>query len=297
MTESKSFYSKLLLFGEYSLISGSRAFALPLRNYSGRLKTAGRPAKDSGGLDGFADYLDDSGIRALFDMERLRCDIDNGLWFDSDIPHGYGVGSSAALSAALYDEYAFSPGKMDELAWLKEIFAAMESYYHGKSSGIDPLVSYTGKPLLFNSPEDITVISDSGFFDGTGIKPYLYDSETTAATSPLVKHYMAELENLDYSSRIEFRYIPVVDACIHKLLSHDSDGLWGSLMKLSELQLELFDPMIPSVMVSIWEKGLSSGKFCFKLCGSGGGGYFLAFSEGDVLLEAVDPQRVVEVVM
>ena len=39
-------------------------------------------------------------------MEHFRNDVNSGMYFDSSIPQGYGVGSSGALVAAIYDKYA-----------------------------------------------------------------------------------------------------------------------------------------------------------------------------------------------
>ena len=72
----------------------------------------------------------------------------DGLYFDSSIPQGYGVGSSGALVAAIYDKYASDKITVlenltrDKLLKLKSIFSMMESFFHGKSSGLDPLNSY-----------------------------------------------------------------------------------------------------------------------------------------------------------
>ena len=41
-----------------------------------------------------------------FNLNDLKKDIDNGMYFDSSIPQGYGVGSSGALVASIYDKYA-----------------------------------------------------------------------------------------------------------------------------------------------------------------------------------------------
>ena len=43
-----------------------------------------------------------------FDFDKLDSDLQNGMYFDSSIPQGYGVGSSGALVAAFYDRYAFN---------------------------------------------------------------------------------------------------------------------------------------------------------------------------------------------
>ena len=83
------------------------------------------------------------------------------MFFDSSIPQGYGVGSSGALVAAVYDKYAF--GKItvlenltkEKLLHLKAVFSLMESFFHGKSSGLDPLNSYLSLPILINSKDHI----------------------------------------------------------------------------------------------------------------------------------------------
>ena len=36
--------------------------------------------------------------------------------------------------------------------------------------------------------------------------------------------------------------------------------------------------MIPDQFQSIWKKGIESGDYYLKLCGSGGGGYILGFT-------------------
>ena len=83
------------------------------------------------------------------------------MYFDSSIPQGYGVGSSGALVAAIYDKYATDKITVlenltrEKLLKLKIIFSKMESFFHGKSSGLDPLNSYLSLPILINSKDNI----------------------------------------------------------------------------------------------------------------------------------------------
>ena len=55
----------------------------------------------------FRDFLKkiDSSI-VIFDFNKMNNELIEGLYFDSTIPQGYGVGSSGALVAAFYDRYA-----------------------------------------------------------------------------------------------------------------------------------------------------------------------------------------------
>jgi len=89
------------------------------------------------------------------------------LYFDSSIPQGYGVGSSGALVAAIYDTYAIDKIEAtetltrDKLLRLKEIFSLMESFFHGKSSGLDPLNSYLSIPILMILEDNYKAIQNS----------------------------------------------------------------------------------------------------------------------------------------
>jgi len=94
------------------------------------------------------DYLEANASELVsFDFTSFKNDIGSGMYFDSSIPQGYGVGSSGALVASIYDQYAHNKITIlenltrDKLLKLKEIFSFMESFFHGKSSGLDPLNS------------------------------------------------------------------------------------------------------------------------------------------------------------
>jgi mevalonate kinase len=78
------------------------------------------------------------------------------MYFDSSIPQGYGVGSSGALVAAIYDRYAQDKITVlenltrEKLLQLK-IYSLKWKLFSRKSSGLDPLNSYLSIPILINS--------------------------------------------------------------------------------------------------------------------------------------------------
>ena len=163
------FYSKILLFGEYGIIKDSKGLSIPYNFYNGALKwdnNTSQVAKNSNrSLASFAMYLEklskNEAYLVTFDHEKLSEDVANGMYFDSTIPQGYGVGSSGALVAAIYDKYANNKITVlenltrEKLLSLKVIFGRMESFFHGKSSGLDPLNSYLSLPILINSQDNI----------------------------------------------------------------------------------------------------------------------------------------------
>ena len=160
------FYSKILLFGEYGIIKDSKGLSIPYNFYKGALKSDHNPSAES--LESntiLSEYLiylktlDNAVVQ--FNFEQMQKDISNGMYFDSSIPQGYGVGSSGALVAAIYDKYATEKVTVLEnltrvkLLKLKTIFAQMESFFHGKSSGLDPLNSYLSLPILISAQDQI----------------------------------------------------------------------------------------------------------------------------------------------
>ena len=155
------FYSKILLFGEYGIIKDSKGLSIPYNFYNGALKVDDNPSeealKSNESLKRFVVYLEqlqsEQPELVTFNLELLIADVERGMYFDSSIPQGYGVGSSGALVAAIYDKYAHHKITVlenltrEKLLQLKNIFSQMESFFHGKSSGLDPLNSYLSIPI------------------------------------------------------------------------------------------------------------------------------------------------------
>lgn len=160
------FYSKILLFGEYGIIKDSKGLSIPYSFYNGALKMDDNVSEDAiqsnQNLRLFAKHLQTLEERLVsFDYQSLITHLNEGMYFDSSIPQGYGVGSSGALVAAIYDKYAHEKITIlenltrEKLLKLKMIFSKMESFFHGKSSGLDPLNSYLSLPILINSNNHI----------------------------------------------------------------------------------------------------------------------------------------------
>ena len=51
------------------------------------------------------------------------------------------------------------------------------------------------------------------------------------------------------------------------------------MKELSEFQLKNMPGLVPLNVRKAWARGLKSNSFKLKICGSGGGGYILGFSE------------------
>jgi len=285
------FYSKILLFGEYGIIKDSKGLSIPYNFFKGALKTDGNPSEDAmasnKALKSFSRYLaeiQEEGI-VQFDLGALNQDISNGMYFDSSIPQGYGIGSSGALVAAIYDKYAQDKITVlenltrEKLLKLKGIFGTMESFFHGKSSGLDPLNSYLSLPILINSKDNIESTSlPSQNKEGKGAV-FLLDSGITGETAPMVQIFMEKMKQEGFRNIIKEKFIKHTNACVDHFLNGDVKGLFGHVKQLSHVVLDHFKPMIPKQFHQLWQKGIETNDYYLKLCGSGGGGYILGFTE------------------
>jgi mevalonate kinase len=246
---------------------------------------SGDAEKSNHNLIRFCNYLENlDTTKVSFRLDVLKADIKEGMYFDSSIPQGYGVGSSGALVASIYDKYATDKITVlenltrDKLLKLKGIFSLMESFFHGKSSGLDPLNSYLSLPILINSKTHIEPAGIPSQKEGKGAV-FLLDSEIVGETEPMVNIFMNKMKNEGFRKMLNEEFAMYTDACIDDFLHGKVKSLFGNVKKLSKLVLANFKPMIPTAFHKVWEQGLKTNDYYLKLCGSGGGGYILGFTE------------------
>jgi mevalonate kinase len=287
------FYSKILLFGEYGIIKDSKGLSIPYNFYKGALKIDKHHTvtthKSNSNLKRFVTYLEElqreKPSLVTFDFERLKTDVEKGLYFDSSIPQGYGVGSSGALVAAIYDKYAANKITIlenltrEKLLVLKTIFAGMESFFHGKSSGLDPLNSYLSLPILINSSDNIEPAGIPSQTESGKNAVFLLDSGITGETAPMVQIFMENMKQEGFRNMLKDQFVKHTDACVDNFLQGDVKSLFSNIKQLSKVVLENFKPMIPKEFHTLWKNGIETNAYYLKLCGSGGGGYMLGFTE------------------
>ena len=299
MSEKRSgtFYAKILLFGEYSILCDSMGLSIPFTHFKGELNfhegelgTAPEFVRESNqSLKDFAAHLrelrEKGSLLFEIDIDRLDEDIARGLFFESNIPQGYGIGSSGALVASLYSSYAIDPilpaarlGKK-KVSQLRNIFAQMESYFHGMSSGIDPLNCYISHPLLIEKRDDIKTIGMKQQAEAGKGTIFLVNTGLPGNTGPMVNLFLEQCRDDGYLSNIRNELVPLTESCIKSIVKGDIDRFFYSLKGLSKFFLRHMEPMIPQRFHHLWKHGIETGEYYLKLCGSGGGGYLLGFTE------------------
>ena len=266
--------SKLLLFGEHVLLLGATALALPLNKFGGKWV---ENAKDQDPeiqqkLLQFAESEHLHQVEAL-EVRAFVQDVQKGLVFESNIPIGYGLGSSGALCAAVYDRYCRV--KTNDLLELKTIFAGMESFFHGASSGIDPLTSYIEKPILIRNTSEVTVAETSAWQEPPVV--FLIDSGLPRQTGTLVRWFLERAKESSFADKMALEYLPAHEALIQSWIAADADAFWPNLQRISTFQFDNFVPMIPETLREIWVENLESNQITLKICGAGGGGFMLGF--------------------
>jgi mevalonate kinase len=281
--------AKILLFGEYTLMMGSKALTVPFPAFGGRLafgkeNTAEQQVSNLH-LKKFHEFLErceaEFPLGLELNLREFSEDIENGLYLASDVPQGYGAGSSGVLVAAVYEAYAKSSvvkEKSMDLKLLKAYFSILESYFHGKSSGLDPLACFMGEPLLLCSREKIETVDFKAGLLSPNFGIFLMDTETISKTGDFMKIFLNKANSVKYKDFLTQQLIPRNNSCIDEILGGEIPGFLEDIHELSALQLDFFTEMIPGNFKNLWAEGIRTRDYSLKLCGSGGGGYLLGFS-------------------
>ncbi len=271
LENDKSFFSKVLLVGEYTVMTNGVALAIPFSKYRGGFEI--RKEEKQPELCQLFDYLRANDMQKYINLDEMDAALNNGLYYQSDIPMGYGLGSSGALTATLYERFGIN--KTDNVQQLKTILGKIESAFHGTSSGMDALVSYLGQPILF-AQDHFQRIK----FDNLDLQHFfLIDTGIARSTSHYVDIFKQELN----TSKPFIKHIKTLErynqSLIKAILATDKETQKTCMKAISNLQYNLFQEMIPHDFKLIWLESLNLDTYYFKLCGAGGGGMLLGWSD------------------
>lgn len=256
------FPAKLLLFGEYTIINGGSALAIPYDKHHGQWQEGSKTSE----LGDFYSHL--KNLEGCLPEKVVKAEKNN-WYFKSDIPLGYGLGSSGAISAAAYA--AFFREEDLALVALKNRLSEIESFFHGRSSGLDPLVCYTGMAVHINDGQ-INLLKPPQ------LPPQLtlYDSGIKRNGKPLIKYYLDRLEVDEAFDEVVVALDNFNERIISELLG--GEDITASFKEISRLQLRHFQHMIPEKVLEHWQQGLETDSHYMKLAGAGGGGSFLLYT-------------------
>lgn len=291
----ESFNSKVLLFGEYSALYHSMALVMPYDRFSGQLTFSanGTPTKFAYQSNEYlkkfssfiASHVDENFV---LEVKEFEWELENGLFFQSNIPQGYGLGSSGALVVAIFLRYLKKAKELkDELKGLtmekarklKKSLGQMESYFHGTSSGLDPLSIILNKPILYRSTDDVSPVTiPERREDGKNVI-FLLNTGVARKTSKMMAQFNHLCTDASFKNKIHNELVKYTNDSIDAFLNDRPGSLYETLGNLVEFQLHEMKYFIPSSFQRSIKKGLSNGDYFLKICGAGGGGFMLGFTD------------------
>lgn len=253
--------AKFLLAGEYSVLRGGPALAIPLTHLRLQYNEHPHPitsvslngkALDTDSLEKFL------ALRETLDPTALPAAVS----ITTTIPIGKGLGSSAALAVAM-SRYLWPHASATEIA---EKALQGEKLFHGNPSGVDPYCVSLESPMAFTRAERRVEPLDLSVAKGDGWVFYLRDSGGTHFTKHLVQTIgqnqviLSRLERLAHDMR--------------GALSSDIQNV-GEVMRAIQAELRELGASTPAIDENISEL-LALGAQGAKITGSGRGGFVLA---------------------
>jgi len=275
--EAQRFPAKIILFGEQTVLHGSGALAIPFSNFFGVWSFGSTQNEE---MQSLSKLLSKTNF-TWFDYDQFKGDLNKNIFFKSTIPYSSGLGSSGALSAALYKRFAL----VHDEEQLRERLAALESMFHGKSSGIDPYISFTSQGLKINK-DGITPLPDvHSMFRHV----YILHSGIPRSALKYIQLFAHKMQDDQFNEICFNKCIVPVNEIIEKSTSKTdkNQSYMSEIKKISQFQFDHLPEFITDNIRPIWKSGLDTDRYYMKLCGAGGGGFYLLFAN-----QAVNPKDI-----
>ncbi len=278
---------KIILFGEHAVVYGQPALAVPLHEL--RAAAYIEPGSPGGGLTieaadlGLRLSLAEAAAHALaltarLALERLSAgEPDARITVRSGIPVAAGLGSGAAVSAALaraLGEYLGSPFEAVELSAL---VYEVEKVHHGTPSGIDNTVICFEMPVYFVRGREPVV-----FHPGQPFDLLIGDTGVASPTRKTVGAVRDAWQRAPDSYETIFAEIGSVVEAARTALERGQTARLGPLMGKNQALLRRLGVSSPELERLI-EAALTAGALGAKLSGGGGGGNMIALVEPETV--------------
>ena len=170
----------------------------------------------------------------------------------------------------------------------------MESFFHGQSSGIDPLSCYVQKPLLVESTNSINTINIPPQNISSKRTLFLIDTECKGNTQGLVEIFLNKLRQKDFEVFFENEFVVATNNSITNFLERKYEDFENNFIELSKKTFNNFQEMIPINYKNLWMDGIEKKDYYLKLCGSGGGGFLIGLTTDLDKVQKLFPTKKIE---
>lgn len=280
---------KIILFGEHAVVYGQPALAAPVHDLRATAHVA--PGSPGSGLTIEAPDLDQRhalagaaahalALTAQLVLERLgEGEPDAHITVQSDIPVAGGLGSGAAVSAALARALAAYLGRPLENAELSALVYETEKVHHGTPSGIDNTVVCYGMPVYFVRGHEPEV-----FHPGKPFDLLIGDTGIPSPTHETVGAVREAWQREPSMYEATFTEIGAVVEVARSAIECGQTATLGPLMAENQALLRRLRVSSPELEQLI-EAALAAGAGGAKLSGGGGGGNMIALVEQETVAQ------------
>jgi mevalonate kinase len=280
--------AKIILFGEHAVVYGQPAIAVPFPSLRTTAKAIQAPA--GSGLTILArdinrvlhvhtdDETPDNALTFAAQLALRHCNTpapDMTLEIRSTIPVASGMGSGAAVTAALIRELCAALGHSILDDDLNALVYEVEKMHHGTPSGIDNTVIVYNTPIFFIRDQPI-----ERFHVGKPLTLLVADSGVSASTKETVGAVRKLIE------RKPGTYQPIIEqigALVREVRVHIEVGNLPDVGRLMNLNHDLLGKLTvsSSLLDKLTTAARNAGALGAKLSGGGRGGNIIALAHHD----------------
>jgi len=267
--------AKWVLSGEHSVLRGKTALSFPHQPFVLKLSYRDQATLNIT-ANPFQSQIKSLIARSLEFLNQSEAAFRSGeIDIQSQIPIGAGLGSSAALCAAIARLVLWKT-RGDLSLWIP-LSTHLEDVFHGKSSGMDVSTIALGRPILFSMKDQAMVLKNVGRLP----RFELYDSGVRGLTRECVERVRYwHNQNPHMTELLDNQMDEATREALSGLQQFQTDEAQGerriaNAMNQAQACFETWGLLTPQLLSQKHEL-LKQGALAVKLTGAGLGGFWVA---------------------